>query len=95
MNKIHKFFKHRNGNFYYVLGLSMHTETTQKLVNYISLYDTPDYKFGTTWSRPLEMWDQVVENNPRFVEVQPSEELKNKTYSYLRTSYYDEYVDKV
>ena len=69
MSLIHKFFQHRNGNFYYVLSQSTHTETGEKLINYMSLYSTEKFTYGTVWSRTYEMWNEIVAGRPRFVEV--------------------------
>lgn len=77
-----KFFKHYKGNSYFVINISKHTETEEYLVNYISLYDTPKYAFGSLWSRPLNMWNE----NGRFVEIQPEKELYDKTCEFLNCS---------
>ena len=72
-----KFFRHYKGGIYYVLNLSIHTETNEILVNYISLND------GEHWSRPLTMWSKNVYSLPRFEEIRPTDEhirfLKNNT----------------
>jgi hypothetical protein len=75
MSILNKFFQHRNGNYYYVLNTSIHTETKEKLVNYMMLYETQAYPFGSIWSRPMKMWDEIVEGKPRFVEVVPPKEI--------------------
>jgi hypothetical protein len=75
--------QHRNGNYYYVLNQSMHTETNEMLVNYISLYETSKFPFGTVWSRPHKMWNEIVEGRPRFVHVEPPESIIEKTMQYL------------
>lgn len=79
-----KFFRHYKGNFYYVLGLSTHTETEDTLVNYMSLYSTLGYRWGRVWSRPLTMWLEEVNGVPRFVECVPDKELLDKTLEYLK-----------
>lgn len=84
MSIINKFFQHRNGNYYYVLNTSIHTETKEKLVNYMMLYETHAYPFGSIWSRPLKMWDEIVEGKPRFVEVIPPKEILNKSEQYIK-----------
>jgi hypothetical protein len=70
-----KFFKHYKCNKYYVINLSRHTETMELQVNYISLHETPEYPFGTLWSRPLDMWS----DQGRFIEIEPSDELYKLT----------------
>ena len=70
MNRIvGKFFQHYKDNYYYVRSTSLHTETLEELVNYHSLYSTDKYSFGQMWSRPLNMWNETVNNTPRFIEV--------------------------
>ena len=66
---IGKFFRHYKGNYYYVKNISLHSETLEELVNYHSLYSTDKYPFGQLWSRPLKMWNELVDNTPRFTEV--------------------------
>jgi len=83
MSIVNKFFKHRNGNFYYVLNQSIHTETGESLVNYISLYATEKYPFGTIWSRPYKMWNEIVEGSPRFVEKSPPTEIMEKFVKHI------------
>jgi hypothetical protein len=83
MSLVNKFFQHRNGNYYYVLHLSTHTETGQKLVNYMSLYSTESLPFGTVWSRPLTMWNEIVEGKARFVESKPPLEVLEKWRTHL------------
>lgn len=82
---VNRFFKHRNGNFYYVINTSKHTETNETLVNYYSLYATPNYPFGTVWSRPLKMWHEVVEGKPRFTECFPPKEVQESFEQFLST----------
>lgn len=80
---INKFFKHRNGNFYYVINISKHTETEETLVNYYSLYATHVYPFGSVWSRPLKMWSEIVEGNPRFTECFPPKEIQDSFQQFI------------
>lgn len=69
---IGKFFRHYKGNYYYVQSCSIHTETEDVLVNYHSLYSTDKHPFGQLWSRPLNMWNEHVNDMPRFIEVHKS-----------------------
>lgn len=60
-----KVFRHRKGKYYYVLGISTHTETENSLVNYVRI----DNVCNTIWSRPLSMWEEKVNGKPRFIHV--------------------------
>ena len=53
-------YLHYKGGMYEVLFLSRHSETEEILVNYKSLM------FGSYASRPLEIWNQEVNGEPRF-----------------------------
>ena len=65
-----KFFKHYKGLYYYVVGESIHTETDERFVNYISLYATYAFPYGQMWSRPHDMFcGKIDDGRPRFVEV--------------------------
>jgi hypothetical protein len=66
---VNKYFRHHKNKYYYVLNISTHTETNEKLVNYINLYGDVQ-----CWSRPLVMWDELVDGKPRFIEVTPIQE---------------------
>lgn len=61
------YYKHYKGNFYKVIGVAKHTETSEDLVIYRSLKDE------IIWARPLSMWnDEVIVDNVkqrRFLEV--------------------------
>lgn len=80
---INKFFKHRNGNFYYVINISKHTETEETLVNYYSLYATNGYPFGSVWSRPLKMWSEIVDGTLRFTECFPPKEIQDSFQKFI------------
>ena len=49
-------YKHYKGGEYEVLGIAVHSETLEELVIYKMLYDSTDYKNGTVWVRPAEMF---------------------------------------
>jgi hypothetical protein len=55
-------YRHHKGNLYRVIFISHHTETGEELVNYQAI-NSHEY-----WSRPLSMWEEVVEFNGRFVK---------------------------
>lgn len=69
-------YRHYKGNYYAVICVAEHTETTEKMVIYQSLYD--DFSL---WSRPLEMFKSDVVHNgisqPRFIKVASQEEANN------------------
>ena len=51
-----KTYKHFKGNLYNVVGFAKHSETLDDMVIYQSL------KNNTIWVRPLEMWNDVVDD---------------------------------
>jgi len=89
MSIVNKFFQHRNGNYYYVLNNSIHTETGEKLVNYMSLYSTEKFPFGSIWSRPLSMWNEIVEGKPRFVQSNPPTEIMDQFRKFMLIDNYE------
>lgn len=66
--KVGAYYRHYKGNFYKVIGIAEHTETSEVLVIYASLKDD-----NVIWARPLSIWfDNVIVNNSlqtRFTEV--------------------------
>lgn len=50
-------YLHYKGKYYLVIGVSKHSETLEKLVTYICLYDNPR---GQMWVRPLSMFQETV-----------------------------------
>lgn len=63
-------YRHYKGIHYCVLDVVRHSETLELMVLYKSLYDTPDYPYGTLWVRPLTMFVEEVDidgkTEPRF-----------------------------
>ena len=61
-------YRHYKGKDYYVVGVSTHSETLEKLVVYRPLYGEQDL-----WVRPLTMFLESVELNnepvPRFKRI--------------------------
>ena len=60
-------YRHYKGNKYLVLGVATHSETREKLVVYVTLYDND---LAHLWVRPLAMFTEEVvvggERRPRF-----------------------------
>ena len=54
---IGKTYKHFKGNLYKVIGFAKHSETLEDMVVYQPL------KTGNTWVRPIDMWNEVVDDN--------------------------------
>ncbi len=61
-------YQHYNGNYYQVIGLARHSETTEEMVVYQAMYG--DYGI---WVRPAHMFEEIVtiENKlrPRFIYI--------------------------
>ena len=49
-------YRHYKGNYYKVIALGKHTETTEDLVVYMALYGNND-----VWCRPLNIWNNEIE----------------------------------
>ena len=49
-------YKHYKGNYYEVIGIAKHSETTELMVVYKALYGE-----GDLWVRPMYMWNETVE----------------------------------
>lgn len=54
-------YKHYKGGEYEVLGIAVHSETLEEMVIYKMLYDSIDFKKGTVWVRPLDLFMGKVE----------------------------------
>ena len=52
---------------YEVIGEAIHSETLEKLVLYKSMYAHGEYKKGTIWARPKEMFLGTVNINGKEV----------------------------
>ena len=63
-------YKHYKGNFYEVIGVARHTETSEELVVYRALYDSKEFGNNALWTRPKSMFleNVVLEGKevPRF-----------------------------
>lgn len=66
-------YQHYKGNKYLVMGIAKHSETLEKMVVYVTLYENEESKL---WVRPLAMFLEEVEyegvRQPRFKFVSES-----------------------
>lgn len=54
-------YTHYKGKTYEVIGTAVHSETLDELVLYKQLYEDDEFKKGTVWARPADMFfDEVV-----------------------------------
>ena len=66
-----KMYRHyKAGQLYEFIDIGLHTETSEEIVIYKSLYDHPKYGYGKIWLRPANMFFEEVFYNdewqPRF-----------------------------
>ncbi len=66
-------YRHYKGKGYQVVGLAMHTETGEKLVLYVPLYDCEDMEadYGTNrpyFVRPYDMFFEKVEVDGQMID---------------------------
>ncbi len=57
-------YKHYKGNKYLVLATAKHSETLEKMVVYVSLYENPE---SQVWVRPAKMFVEDVEHKGKMV----------------------------
>ena len=57
-------YRHFKGGLYRVCGFATHTETGETMVIY------EDVEWGKIWTRPIEMFCEMVGDKPRFEEVE-------------------------
>ena len=50
-------YEHYKGKKYLVIGIAAHTETEERMVVYVTLYDAPGPRM---WVRPLKMFAGTV-----------------------------------
>ena len=77
-------YRHFKGNYYRVLSIARHSETTEAMVVYQALYGN-----GGIWVRPADMWNETVkrggEETRRFQPLSRAE----------RVSFYEMIFDEV
>jgi len=70
-------YQHFKGNFYKVIGIARHSETTEEFVLYQALYDSEEFGNNALWIRPKAMFLENVTQEgkevPRFRYIEPSE----------------------
>lgn len=78
-------YRHFKGNYYRVLSVARHSETSEPMVVYKALYGD-----GGLWVRPADMWDETVERDgktfPRFHPLSREERVAfyEKIYDELK-----------
>lgn len=72
MEDIKGIYKHYKGDYYLVLGVCYHSETTEKMVLYQALYE--DTKI---WCRPYNMFFEEVNKNGQKYRFE-KQEIKSK-----------------
>ena len=63
-------YRHYKGNIYQVIAIGKHSETLEELVIYKALYESQNFPYGQIWCRPLQMWQDTVNNKPRFEKIE-------------------------
>ena len=51
-------YEHYKGRKYLVIGTAAHSETMERLIVYVALYDSPGPRL---WVRPRAMFEEMVE----------------------------------
>lgn len=66
--------QHYKGNYYEILFVARHSETTEEMVVYRALYDSKEFGKNAVWVRPSKMFCENVLINgkeiPRFKFVE-------------------------
>lgn len=63
-------YRHHKGGQYKLIGVGVQESDLSEVVIYQSLHDTPDFKKGTFWVRPLKNFSEIItvdgKATPRF-----------------------------
>lgn len=59
---------HKNQKDYLILNRALHTETDEMMVVYMGLYDDPKLGKNPVFTRPEEMFEEIVEYQGKKVE---------------------------
>ena len=77
-------YQHFKGNYYKVLGIARHSETTEPMVVYQALYGE-----SAVWVRPAGMWNEVIERDgKRFQRFRRLNQVE-------RISFYEQIFDEL
>jgi hypothetical protein len=73
------YYKHFKGNIYQVIAVGKHSETTEEMVVYRGLYDSP-HGYGAVWIRPVVMFLETIERDGktmrRFAPISSEEAIE-------------------
>ncbi len=53
-------YQHYKGNYYEVLFVARHSETTEEMIVYRALYDSKEFGKNAIWVRPSKMFCENV-----------------------------------
>ncbi len=77
-------YRHFKGNYYRVLSIARHSETTEPMVVYQALYGD-----NGIWVRPADMWNETVERDGKvFQRFHPLNRVE-------RVAFYEQLFDEV
>ena len=60
---------YKSHQLYEVIAIGKHSETLEDMVVYKALYESAEFPMGQIWCRPLKMWDELVDDKPRFEKI--------------------------
>ena len=70
MPEIGAVYEHyKNHHHYMVIAIGKHSETLEDMVIYKALYKSDEFPEGQIWCRPLTMWAENVNGQPRFRKI--------------------------
>lgn len=70
MAEIGAIYRHyKNHQLYEVVAMGKHSETLEDMVVYKALYESAEFPMGQIWCRPLKIWDEMIDNKPRFEKI--------------------------
>ena len=70
MPEIGAIYKHyKNHHDYQVIGTGKHSETLEDMVVYRALYESDEFPMGQIWCRPLKIWQEEINGQPRFNKI--------------------------
>ncbi|MBO4582902.1 MAG: DUF1653 domain-containing protein [Alphaproteobacteria bacterium] len=70
MPEIGAIYKHyKNHQNYQVIAIGKNSETLEDMVIYKALYESDKFPNGQIWCRPLKIWQESVNGEPRFKKI--------------------------